>query len=135
MDSATSSPKSLLRTKLTGRISKDEVCELCRMMKGNENDEMKATLYSLTHEQDMRVSVNALWIFTHLDEAAVWLYDKQNELVDRVLKETNVTRRRLLLSLLLRQPFEADSLRADFWIIAFQKSQPTQSRMPSGPSV
>ena len=103
-----------LRTKLTDRISKDVVCELCRMMKGNENEEMNAALYSLTHEQDMRVSVNALWIFTHLDEAAVWLYDKQNELVDRVLKETNVTRRRLLLSLLLRQPFEADRLRADF---------------------
>ena len=38
-----------LRAKLTDRISKDVVCELCRMMKGNENDEMKATLYSLTH--------------------------------------------------------------------------------------
>lgn len=52
MDSATSSPKSLLRTKLTGRISKDEVCELCRIIKGN--DEMKAALYGLTTAADVR---------------------------------------------------------------------------------
>lgn len=104
-----------LRAKLTDRISKDGVCELCRMIKGEGNDELMAELYGLTQEPDMRVSVNALWVFTHLDEAGdVWLYDKQNELIDRVLKENNVTRCRLLLSLLHSHPFSAESLRADF---------------------
>jgi len=113
MDPATSSPTSLLRTKLTGRISKDEVCELCRIIKGN--DGMKAALYGLTTAADVRVSVNALWVFTHLDEADnAWLYAKQDEMIDRVLQETHIAHCRLLLSLLHRQPFTAESLRADF---------------------
>ena len=37
-----------------------------------------------------------------------------DDLIDRVLVEKNETKRRLMLQLLLRQPFEEESLRSDF---------------------
>lgn len=61
------------------------------------------------------MAVNALWVFTHFDSINnEWLYTKHDDLIDRVLIEPTVTKRRLMLGLLLRQPFEEDSLRSDF---------------------
>ena len=79
------------------------------------NNCKKAHLYQLTFDEDERVATNALWVFTHFDlQNNEWLYSKHDDLIDRVLVEKNETKRRLILSLLLRQPFEEKSLRSDF---------------------
>ena len=104
-----------MRKKLTSRISLDVVHEMCILTHGEEKNRKKAELYKLTFDEDERVATNALWVFTHFDMANnEWLYAKHDELIDRVLVEKSMTKLRLMLSLLIRQPFEEASLRSDF---------------------
>lgn len=93
----------------------DDIHELCACSQGKENDSRKEKLYKLTFDEDERIATNALWVFTHFDlQNNEWLYAKHDDLIDRVLVEKNMTKLRLMLNLLLRQPFEEDSLRSDF---------------------
>ena len=104
-----------MRKKLTSRISLDVVHEMCILAHGEEKNQKKAELYKLTFDEDERVATNALWVFTHFDMTNnEWLYAKHDDLIDRVLIEQNMTKLRLMLSLLIRQPFEEASLRSDF---------------------
>ena len=104
-----------MRKKLNKRINLDDVHELCILTHGEEKNQKKAELYKLTFDEDERVSTNALWVFTHFDlQNNEWLYAKHDDLIDRVLVEKNMTKLRLMLSLLIRQPFEEESLRSDF---------------------
>ena len=102
-----------MRKKLNKRMCMDDIHEICILCHGNSRK--KAELYQLTFDEDERVATNALWVFTHFDmQNNEWLYAKHDDLIDRVLVEKNMTKRRLILSLLLRQPFEEESLRSDF---------------------
>lgn len=102
-----------MRKKLNKRICMDDIYEICILSHGNNR--RKTELYQLTLDEDERVATNALWVFTHFDlQNNEWIYAKHNELIDRVLVEKNMTKLRLMLSLLIRQPFEEASLRSDF---------------------
>ena len=102
-----------MRKKLNKRICMDDIHEICILCHGNSRK--KAELYQLTFDEDERVATNALWVFTHFDlQNNEWLYSKHDDLIDRVLMEKNMTKLRLMLSLLLRQPFEEEYLRSDF---------------------
>lgn len=102
-----------MKKKLNKRICIDDIHEICILCHGNSRK--KAELYQLTFDEDERVATNALWVFTHFDlQNNEWLYSKHDELIDRVLVEKNETKCRLMLHLLLRQPFEEESLRSDF---------------------
>lgn len=102
-----------MRKKLNKKLCMDDIYEICILCHGNSRK--KAELYQLIFDEDERVATNALWIFTHFDmQNNEWLYAKHDDLIDRVLVEKNETKRRLILQLLLRQPFEKKSLRSDF---------------------
>lgn len=102
-----------MRKKLNKKLCMDDIYEICILCHGNSRK--KAELYQLIFDEDERISTNALWVFTHFDmQNNEWLYAKHDDLIDRVLVEKNMTKRRLILSLLLRQPFEEESLRSDF---------------------
>lgn len=104
-----------MRNQLINRLSINDIYSLCLQTQSKENNCLKEELYQLTFDENDRVSFNALWALTHFDEANnPWLFQKHDELIDRVLVEKNETRRRLMLHLLLRQPFEEESLRSDF---------------------
>ena len=100
---------------LTHRLSKSDINELCALTKGEHNDKLKEELYQLTLDADRRVATNALWVFTHFSAADnEWLYAKHDQLIDRCLKEKDATKLRLMLNLLLRQPFDEEAIRTDF---------------------
>ena len=104
-----------MKESLTNRLSQDELHELCALTQGKHNDNLKEELYQLTLDADRRVATNALWVFTHF--AAVdneWLYAKHDQLIDRCLKEKDTTKLRLMLNLLLRQPYTEEDIRTDF---------------------
>ena len=102
-----------MRKKLNKKLCMDDIYEICILCHGNSRK--KAELYQLIFDEDERVATNALWVFTHFDmQNNEWLYAKHDDLIDRVLVEKNETKRRLMLSLLLRQPFEEESLRSNF---------------------
>ena len=93
----------------------DDIHEMCFLTQGERNNKSKAKLYKLTFDENERVSTNALWTFTHFDlQNNEWLYAKHDDLIDRVLVEKSMTKLRLMLSLLIRQPFEEATLRSDF---------------------
>ena len=104
-----------MRKKLNKRMCMDDIHEICFLTQGERNNRSKAKLYKLTFDEEERVSTNALWCLGHFDLSNnEWLYSKHDELIDRVLVEKNMTKLRLMLSLLIRQPFEEASLRSDF---------------------
>lgn len=104
-----------MRKKLAKRICMDDIHEMCAYTQGKENQYRKEKLYKLTFDEDERISTNALWVFTHFDlQNNEWLYAKHDDLIDRMLIEKNMTKLRLMLTLLLRQPFEESTLRSDF---------------------
>lgn len=104
-----------MREKLLGKIGLNDIHEICFMTQGKENDHRKEELYQLTFDEDDRVAFNALHALSHFDLANnEWLYCKHDDLIDRVMKEKHVGKCRLMLNLLLRQPFEGNSLRSDF---------------------
>ena len=116
-----------MRKKLNKKLCMDDIYEICILTHGNNRK--KAELYQLIFDEDERVATNALWVFTHFDmQNNEWLYAKHDDLIDRVLVEKNETKRRLILSLLLRQPFEEESLRSDF--IDFSIAKITASSQP-----
>ena len=111
-----------MRKILQDKINMNDINKICIMTQGKENDHRKEELYQLTFDENDRVSFNALWALTHFDEANnLWLFQKHDDLINRVLAEKNETKRRLMLNLLLRQPFEEESLRSDFIDFAYEQ--------------
>ena len=104
-----------MRNQLKNRLSINDIYSLCLQTQGKENNCLKEELYQLTFDENERVAYNALWALSHFDEANnPWLFQKHDDLIDRILLEKSMTKLRLMLSLLIRQPFEEATLRSDF---------------------
>lgn len=104
-----------MKTLLTHRLSQSEIMQLCALTQGEHNDNLKEELYQLTLDANRRVAINALWTFTHFAaDDNVWLFAKHDQLIERVITEQDVTKLRLILTLLLRQPFDEEAIRTDF---------------------
>ena len=114
---------------LTQRLSQSEIKQLCALTHGARNNHLKEGLYQLTLDDDRRVAVNALWTFTHFTaDDNVWLFAKHDQLIERAITEQDVTKLRLILTLLLRQPFDEEAIRTDF--IDFCLARITDARAP-----
>lgn len=112
------------RKRLLQRLSQDDIHEICFLTQGPDNDSLKEELYTMISDEDVRVSYNALWVLTHFDLANnEWLYAKHDELIDKAIAEKHEGKRRLLLTLILRQPFDRDTLRTDFIDFCFDTIQ------------
>ena len=118
-----------MKTLLTQRLSQSKIMQLCALTQGARNNHFKEGLYQLTLDDDRRVAVNALWTFTHFTaDDNVWLFAKHDQLIDRCLNEKDATKLRLILTLLLRQPFDEETIRTDF--IDFCLARITDARAP-----
>lgn len=77
------------RKRLLQRLSQDDIHEICFLTQGPDNDRLKEELYTLISDEDVRVSYNALWLFTYFDLANnKWLYAKHDELIDKAIAES-----------------------------------------------
>ncbi len=104
---------SKLKTLLSDRISGSDAKALA-------NADFKETLFRLLFDPDKRTSDNAAWVMTHLPKTAdAWLTERQNTLVDEAMRTESTTKRRLILNLLERTPFEQDHIRTDFLNFCF----------------
>ena len=118
-----------MKTLLTHRLSQSEIKQLCALTQGEHNDNLKEELYQFTLDANRRVAINALWTFTHFDaDDNVWLFAKHDQLIDRCLKEHDATKLRLMLNLLLSQPYTEEDIRTDF--IDFCLARITDARAP-----
>ena len=107
---------NLLRKKLSQRLHQNELYEIINYAQGTESNSMKWNLYYLLFDTNKRVSDNAAWVFNHFDlYNNQWLYPKHDELINETMHTRSDTKRRLLLNLLLRQPFSKANFRTDFF--------------------
>lgn len=101
-----------IRNRLSQRIGMGDIRELTQYTQGD--DKRKQKLYDLIFDADDKVAYQAAWVLTHFSLSEnEWLYSKQNELIDEVLVCKHPGKRRLILSLLFRQPL-ANPPRVDF---------------------
>ena len=104
---------SELKTILSGRISGGDA----RALAGGD---FKEELFQLLFDEDKRTSDNAAWVLTHLPKTAdAWLAERQNTLIDEVMRTTSTTKRRLIMNLLDRTSFDPDHIRTDFLDFCF----------------
>ena len=104
---------SELKTILSGRISGSDARALAV-------GDFKEELLQLLFDEDKRTSDNAAWVLTHLPKTAdAWLAEHQNTLIDEAMCTTSTTKRRLIMNLLERTPYEVDSIRTDFLDFCF----------------
>ena len=104
-----------MKSLLSHRLSMDGINDICLLVQGEQNHSLKEQLYQLTLDNDRRLATNALWVFTHFALADnEWLYAKHDQLIDRCLNEKDATKLRLMLNLLLRQPYTEEDIRTDF---------------------
>lgn len=102
-----------LGERLAGRLHESDIRELCERIRLDRL--LREELYETCFAPDNRSGANALWVFTHAGaEDRQWLGERRDALIDRVLVETDTTRRRLLLNLLERMPYGEAELRGDF---------------------
>ena len=72
-------------------------------------------LFDLAKSHDERTSANALWCLTHLQKFdGAWLRNKHDELIDMLLAENHIGRRRMLLQILRHQTYDKTNFRTDF---------------------
>ena len=72
-------------------------------------------LWSFACSDDRRTSVNALWTMTHLPETDVEsLISLRDEMIDMLLAETDIGKKRMLLHLLREQEYAVGDIRTDF---------------------
>lgn len=103
------------RTRLDRRIHSDDILELCYHTQGTDNNRNKELLFALATDRDERIAYNALWVFSHFSLADnTWLYNKRQELINILLKETHSGKKRLLLTLLERQHAEQEALNTEY---------------------
>lgn len=72
-------------------------------------------LLHIAQTDKQRSAANALWILTHLKTSKrEWFQARQNELIDLLLQETHLGKKRMLLQLLREQEYAPESIRTDF---------------------
>lgn len=116
------------KSKLSQRISMDDILEITYLTQGN--DIRKQELYDLLFDEDDKIAYQAAWIMNHYSLSQnEWLYHKQDELIDEVMICEHIGKRRLILSLLYRQPL-ANPPRVDF--LDFCLGRMISKKEPSG---
>ena len=104
---------SALKSILSSRISGYDAKALAQA-------DFKKELFRLLFDPDKRTSDNAAWVLTHLPKTAdSWLTERQDILIDEAMRTASTTKRRLIMNLLDRTPFESDHLRTDFLDFCF----------------
>lgn len=117
----------MLTETLKDRIHPADIHLICRTCSGTDGDSAKEELYALIYHADIRVSYNALWTFTHFSKAELgWLRDRRDELIDLLLTDTHVGKRRLILTLLEHQSICAEDLRTDYLDFCLSKINSTE---------
>lgn len=80
-----------------------------------ENPAHRNRLWELVRTAERRVSVNALWVVTYLIHSEPeWIASLHDEMIDMLLSESDVSKKRMLLKVLREKEYEADSVRTDF---------------------
>lgn len=109
-----------LKEVLAARIGVREIRYVCALYSGD--DRAFEELYDYSLSDDLRLSYNALWVFTHFrrDDFRL-LRTRRDHLISRVIAEPHSGKRRLMLNLLSRLRWSEDEFRTDFLDFCMEK--------------
>ena len=104
-----------LRERLDQKIHAQDIRNLATAVAHEQGQALLEETCRLLTDADKRTADNAAWLLTHLDkESRQWLCGKQAELIREAMHTSSTTKRRLILTVLERQPFAADDISTDF---------------------
>lgn len=107
------------KERLSKRIGMNDIHEITCLIQ--TNNKLKQKLYQLVYDGNDTIAYQAVWVLSHFSLSEnIWLYNKQNELIDEVLICHHPGKRRLLLNLLYRQPLAVPP-RTDFLDFCLEK--------------
>lgn len=91
------------KAKLSKRIQMNDIHSIIYAIQNNPKQIKK--IYDLIFDTDDTVAYQAAWVLTHLSsQDNQWLYNKQDEMIEEVLVCPHPGKRRIILTLLYRQP-------------------------------
>lgn len=103
----------MVEAMLSRKINKPEINKIVAWVSGKPDN--LSLLWRLGCSKDRRTGVNALWTLTHLpDSDSEWLLSIRDDIIDMLLEETDVARKRMMLQILRGQEYDADDIRTDF---------------------
>lgn len=113
-----------IQERLAKRIHAQDIRDLATVLAHEQGHTLLEETCSLLTDADKRTADNAAWLLTHLDkESRQWLYGKQAELIRKAMHTGSITQRRLILTILERQPFTADNINTDFLDFCLEQLQ------------
>ncbi len=105
--------KTTYENTLASRMSKSDIKNLAEW--AVESPDNRDKLWQWAHSQDRRTAVNALWAMSHLPgKESRLLVSLRNDFIDMLLAEEDLSKRRILLSILRKQQFDPNEIRTDF---------------------
>lgn len=118
-----------LEDRLSVKMSEHGVQYVRRIAAECDSPEALEELWGIAARGGGRVSFNALWVMSHLGPAGRgWLLDKHDHLVRMAIEASDSLRLRLVLGLLVDQPFGRDSVNADFLDFCLAKISSTSEK-------
>src|SRR5574344_82073 len=103
-----------LREQLSSRIGKTDIQQICHQCQG-PNNPLIEELYSLMFDSDKRVSDNAAWVMSHIDDEKKGILQYHiNDLIAEAMRTNSESKCRIILTMLRKLKFSADSIDGDF---------------------
>lgn len=97
---------------LSKKINLPDIREMIAFI--SEREERHETVLRMIYSEDRTVSVNSLWVLTHLRESEQrWLESHRDELTEMLLSTEDVSKKRMLLQLLRDMDYDQKDLRTD----------------------
>lgn len=100
-----------LEDRLSVKMSEHGVQYVRRVAADIDSPDALEELWRIAARGEGRVAFNALWVMTHLGPAGrAWLLSKRAPLVRMAMEAADSSRLRMVLSLLVDMPFDADAV-------------------------
>lgn len=104
-----------LRSRLLGGIWGEEAKHFASIVESSFNDCEFDAFFRLLFDEEIEIAVNAAWIMSHFKKVGrARLKSKKELVVAEAMRTTNVTLRRLLLTIILKQPFSEEEIATPF---------------------
>lgn len=104
-----------LRSRLAERIYGEEVKHFASMAQSSFDDREFGEFFQLLYDEEARVAENVAWIMSHFNKAGRERLNSRKQLImTEAMRTSNATKLRLLLTIILRQPFSEEEIATPF---------------------
>lgn len=109
-----------LRSRLIKRIHEEEVRLFASMAQSSFDDREFGEFFQLLYDEEARVAENVAWIMSHFNKAGRERLNSRKQLImAEAMRTSNATKLRLLLAIILRQPFSEEEIATPFLDFCF----------------